>query len=306
MSFSLRIIFLLSLISVPLPAGTVIITSVSDEVRGPKPLTSLAGIPLAEGTQVLVGAFPGLSDDGIQDGAAQGGLAQVTAAFVRFGAVCAIGQGVDGAAGGFEIAVKDKTPAPWVGEPISLLILAANGEFLVARFEGTKFKAETVTGLEPLLSLHLADAKVLVGNRLGREKLATAAAPLIGSFNTWVTGYSAIIDPALRLPAADADSDGRSNLLEYATGGNPASGADPLPSEILPDGQGGLWIRFRYVPGLGPIRYRVESSGTPADPWLETDGTLESDPENPATLRLHLTPPLDPTRFFRLQVIKTP
>jgi hypothetical protein len=286
-------------------AGTVLITSVPDEVHGLEPLTSLAGVPLAEGTQVLVGAFPGLDDGEILDAAALGGLAQVTAAFVQFGDACAIGQGVDGAAGGFEIAVKDKAPAAWVGETVSLLIQAADDEFLVARFEGMVFEAETETGLEPLLSLHLADAKVLVGSRFGSARLATSAAPSVGSFTTWLAGFSAITDPAMRLPGADADHDGRSNFLEYATGGNPESGADPAPCEILPDGEGGMWVRFHHVPGLGAIRYSLESSGSPEISWMEADGTLENDPENPATLRLRLTPPLDASRFFRLNVLET-
>jgi hypothetical protein len=302
---SLRILFL-TIASLPLMAGTVVITSVPDEVHGLEPLTSLAGVPLAEGTGVWVGAFPGLSDNQLLDLASQGGLPQVTAAFVAFGDPRAIGQGVDGEAGEFEISVRDFGPATWVGETVSLLIQAADGEFLVARFEGTVFEVETDTGLEPLLSLHLADAKLVVGNRHGAAKLATSSAPAVGSYDTWLATFATITDPALKLPDADADSDGRSNFLEYATDGNPAVSGDPPPCGISSDDEGGLWVHFNRVPGLGSIRYSLESSGDLSEAWLETDGDIEPDPESPDIMRLRLAPPLSTNGFFRLKVAPAP
>ena len=298
--------FLVCVSSLPLVAGTVVITSVPDSGHGLEPLTSLDGVPLAEGTQVLVGAFPGLGDDQILDFASQGGLAQVSAAFVSFGEPCAIGQGVNGAAGGFEIAVRDSAPALWVGETVSLLIQSSGGEFLVARFEGMVFEAESETGLEPFLSLHLADAKIVVGSQLGSGKFATSIAPPVGSFGTWLAGFPTITDPAMMAPDADADGDGRSNFLEYVTGGNPASGNEPQPCGILDDGEGGLWVRFSRVPGLGSIRYTLESSEAMAGAWLETSGTIEPDPESVENLRLHLAPPFSSARFFRLKVKSVP
>jgi hypothetical protein len=300
-----QVTLLACLISSPLQAGTVVITSQQDETHSLQPLTALSGIPLGVGTQVRVGAFPGLSDDQVLDLAHQGTM-QLSEQFIPFGSACSIGQGVEGAAGSFEIAVKDSGSAPaWAGQTISMLIQTAGGEFIVARFPGKIFELETATGLEPLLSLHLADAKVIVGNRLGSENLATAVAPSVGSFSTWLAGFPSIIDPALKFPHADADSDGRSNFLEYATGGNPASASDPAPCWISSDPSGSLWVRFSRVPGLGAIDYRLES-GDLLTPWQETTGTVEPDPENTNTMRLQLPAPVSNSKFFRLMVESAP
>ncbi|MES2924096.1 MAG: hypothetical protein V4819_21270 [Verrucomicrobiota bacterium] len=293
-------------LSVPLLASTVVITTVPDVAHGLNPLTSLGGVPLAVGTQIRAGAFPGLSDDAILDLASQGGLTQVTAAFVPFGSSCSIGQGVDGAAGGFEISVKDSGSASWVNEAVSLLIQTSSGEFLIARFTGKVFEAETETGLEPFLTLHLADAKVLVGSRNGTAKLATSTAPDVGSYSTWLASFPGITDPALVPPGADADSDGRSNFLEYATGGNPALSGDAPACEILPADEGGLWVRFSRVPGLGTVRYSLQSSGDVVTPWKDTEIPIEPDPGNPALMRLRLAAPLSAHGFFRLIVESAP
>ena len=64
---------------------------------------------------------------------------------------------------------------------------------------------------------------------------------------------------------------------------------------------------FSRVPGLGAIRYRLESSadmGT--SPWLEAEGNLEPDPESPMLMRLHVLPPLPASGFYRLDVKSTP
>ena len=64
-------LFLVGVASLPLMAGTVVITSVADPEHELEPLISFGGLPLAEGTQVLVGAFPGLSDEQVLDLASQ-------------------------------------------------------------------------------------------------------------------------------------------------------------------------------------------------------------------------------------------
>ncbi len=307
MSHLLKAIFLASVTSQPLMAGTVVVTSIPDAARALQPLTSLNGVALAPGTSIRVGAFPGLSDDQVLDLASQGGITQLGAAFIAFGSSCVIGQGVDGAAGSFEIAVKDSgAAAAWIGQTVSLLIQTTGGEFLVARFQGKIFEADSATGLEPLLSLHLADAKVIVGNRPGVAKLATSLPPAVGSFGTWLAGFPSVVDPALMLPGADADYDGRSNFLEYATGGNPASPTDPAACRISPAPNGGMWVHFNRVAGLGTIRYTLQSSAEMNASWPEAAGTIEPDPENPATMRLHLPGPLSDSRFFRLSVESVP
>ncbi len=291
----------------PLPAGTVVITSVADPQHSGTPLTALDGIPLAAGTLIRVGAFPGMDDDEVLDLAAQGGLAGIHGAFTPFGSTFAIGQGVDGAAGGFEIAAKETSAnAPWLGEVVSLCVETASGEFLVARFPGATFAATSDTGLEPLLALHLADARIIVGSRAAANRIATSTVPQAGSFGTWLAGHPGITDPLMKLPSADADGDGRSNFLEYATGGNPASGDDPPPCWIQADGSGGWWVRFRHVPGLGSVRYTLQASANPAQSWTDAGGALTPDPESPATMRLRVPPPLDPSGFFRLVVESAP
>lgn len=286
----------------PLSAETVIITTVPDETRPMEPLTSLGGIPLDETAQVRVGAFSGMSDDELLDLAADGGLTEVSAAFSPFGATASIGQGVDGEAGGFEISIRDTGAASLAGEVISLLLETQGGEFLIARFHGIFFQAQTETGLEPFHSLHLADADLITGSRIGSSKLSTSPAPEVGSYTTWLAGFASITNAALKLPGADADGDGRSNFLEYATGGNPASSGDAAACEILPDGAGGMWVRFRRVPGLGSVRYTPQFSPDLQSPWSEITQPVEPDPGNAAILRLQLAPPMTPAGFFRLLV----
>jgi hypothetical protein len=285
-----------------LSAKTVIITTLPDETRPLAPLTSLGGIPLDGTAQVRVGAFPGIGDDALLDLAASGGLLGISGAFSPFGAAATIGQGVDGAAGGFEISIRDSDSASLDGEVISLLLQTQSGEFLIARFKGSLFQAQTETGLEPLHSLHLADADLITGSRTGLSELSTSTAPAVGSYTTWLAGFPSVTNPALKLPEADADGDGRSNFLEYATGGNPSSSGDAPACEILPDGSGGMWLRFRRVPGLGLLRYQPQFSPDLQIPWADATQTVEPDPGNAAILRLQLAPPLAPVGFFRLLV----
>jgi hypothetical protein len=296
-------------------AGTVVITSVPDGRHPLAPLTSPGGIPLAAGVELRVGAFPGMTDDQILNAAATGGLAQLTASFVPFGAPFAIGDGVDGAAGSFEIAVKQNSGTPqalWVGEEVSLIIRTqAGGEFMVARFDGKTFAADPDTGLDPLLSLHLADAKIVVGNRYGTSNFATSSAPAAGTFDTWISSFTSIIDPAKRLPGADADGDGRSNFLEYVTAGNPASPDDQAPCQIQQDGEGGFWVRFSRSAGLGSIRYSVETSGDLVTAWQSFGGTVEPDPNPPVSgspnwMRVRVPAPLGSKGFFRLNATSVP
>ena len=314
MNFLLRILILAVFPLDALLAGTVVITSVPDEQHPLAPLTSLGGIPLAAGVELRVGAFPGMTDDQILNAAA-GGLVQLTASFVSFGASFAIGDGVDGATGSFEIAAKQNSGTPqalWVGEKISLIIRTqAGGEFLVARFDGKTFEADPDTGLDPLLSLHLADAKIVVGNRYGASNFATSSAPASGTFDTWIHSFPSIMDPAKRLPAADADGDGRSNFLEYVTAGNPASPDDQAPCQILRDGEGAFWVRFSRTAGLGSVRYSVESSDNLLTAWQALGGTVEPDPDPPVAgspnwMRVRVPAPLGSNGFFRLNAASVP
>ena len=294
-----------------LHGGTVVITSLPDDEHPAPPLNSLAGVPLPLGSEIRVGAFPGMDGDALLDAAATGGFAQISSAFAAFGEAQAIGEGADGNPGTFEISVRQDTPdgaSPLVGETVSLLIKAADSdEFLVARFPGIVFEADDATGLEPLQSLHFGDARIVIGNRFGDTQVSTSSAPSVGSFATWILGFPAITDPTDREPGADPDRDGRTNFLEYATGGDPGSGSDAAPFLIERDDAHLLWVKFPREPGLGAIRFTVESSAALTAPWQALGGSPEPDPDPPVAgsliwQRMPVPPSPEPAGFFRLSV----
>jgi hypothetical protein len=294
----------------PLMGGTVVITSLSDEQHPLAPLCMLDGSPLLEDAVVMVGAFPGLSDDEILNESATGSYSQVATAFRPFGKSCAIGEGAAGSSGDFEIAVREalvNETSPWNGEEVSVLIQRGNGaEFLVARFKGIVFEADSDTGLESFLSLHLASAKVIVGNCYGGTQITTTPPPSACSFNVWIEGFRNITNAGQRLPEADADGDGRSNLLEYATGGNPSSPTDLPPCQIIRDEGGDYWVRFSRVVGVGSIRHTIEFSTSLDLTWKDLLGDVELDPNPPDSeflkwMRMKIPAPLGANGFFRIK-----
>ena len=316
MKLSLRIFTLLATFVFPATAGTVVITTLPDASHPLIPLTSVGGIPLGNGVEITIGAFPGLNDDEILDAAATGGFAQLAAAFQPFGSGQNIGDGVDGLAGNFEISARRlirNLPSPWVSEEISLLIRKEGGqEFMVARFKGKLFGLDPDTGLESLFSLHLADARVIVGSRHGVGNISTSSAPEAGSYDTWMAAFTTISGPAKRLPGADADGDGRSNFLEYATGGNPDFPADPAPCQLVAAPEGGFWLRFSRAPGIGDSSPQVESSGNLVSAWKLLEGTVEVDPNPPSSIagrdwmRIRLAQPSGAKGFYRLTAVAGP
>lgn len=296
-----------------LVAGTVVLTSLPDDEHPLGPLTSLAGLPLGAGVTIRVGATPGMSDDALLDAAAAGGFAAVESSFLPFGNPCTIGEGAAGAVGVFEVALKQATAgSPLVGQEVTLLVEKDGGqEFLVARFQGQLFEADSDTGLEPLLSLHLADATIIVGNRYAGPRFATSPAPERGSYASWIAGFSNITDPLERLADADADGDGRSNFLEYVTAGNPDSGDDAVPCRIDRGPSGDFWIRFSRSVGIGGASHGIETSADLATPWQWLPGVPEPDPEPPVAgnldwMRIRVPAPLPAKAFFRLQSTATP
>jgi hypothetical protein len=295
-----------------LMAGTVVITSLPDEEHPLEPITSVNGVPLTKGTSIRVGALPGMTDDEVLDAASSGGIAEIVASFVPFGSSKNIGDGVDGAVGRFEIALRQAITqsSPLVGEEISLIIQKEGGqEFFVARFKEKLFAADPETGLERLLSLHIADAKAITGSRYGQESLATAETPVSGSFETWIDSFSDITDPLLKLPDTDADGDGRSNYLEYVTGHSPVTATEPQPCQIYRENNE-FWIRFSRARGLGSAQPMVEVSHDLISPWQKLEGPIEPDPSPPTTgslewMRIRVdsesaTTP-KPQEFFRLR-----
>lgn len=277
-----RILLGIGWFPVALTAGTVVVTSLPDEEHPWEALTALDGIPLTAGTAVRVGVFPDMTDDQVLDAAAEG-WEELDAQFVEFGSPRNIGDGVDGVAGRFEIALSEDVPvgSPWVGEEVSLIVRKEGGqEFMVARFKGIEFAADPDTGIEQVLSLHLADARAITGNRNAALQLATAPAPEVGGFGTWMAGFPAISDPLLKLPAADADGDGRSNFLEYVTGADPGSGSDPQACQIYAEGAE-LWVRYPRIPGMGDLQPVLESAADPGAAWQRLGSPSEAEPDPP-------------------------
>lgn len=299
-----KILSLFLYTAVQLSAEIVVISSVPDANSGLIPLTSLRGIPLAEETQILVGVFPGLGDGQLLDLAAQSGLSGVADAFVPFGEPKTFGQGVGGQAGAFEIALKGSILGSQLdGEVVSILIQSLDRmEFIVARFPGKLFSAQSDTGLEPYLSLRLSDAKILVGNRTSGNALTSATAPSRASFSTWILGFTSITEPNLRLPEADADFDGRSNFLEYATGGNPTLAGDLPPFWVESDSEGVVWANFRRIVGLGSVNYMIQNSGDLSSVWSATTENIVPDAANLSIMKMRLPLPLEPSGFYRLSV----
>lgn len=300
-------VLLAASVASPLLAGTILITSLPDTTRPLAPLASLDGGTLAPGSEIRVGAFPGMTDEAILSATRQGGFTGIETAFMAFGSVHAIGDGADGQAGTFEVAVRQAVAAnsPLAGEQISILVRKGTGEeFLLARFKDRTFTADPETGLEPLLSLHLAEAKIIAGDRYGTNRLSTAPPTAAGSFTDWIAGFQGF-DYDDRLPGADPDRDGRINFLEYATGGNPNSGSSDTNCTLVKNAAGIFEIQFSRMSGIGIIP-TIEWSPDLVTPWVPLEGTPEPAPEISAPagvqwLKMSLPENTQPKGFFRLR-----
>ncbi len=120
-------------------------------------------------------------------------------------------------------------------------------------------------------------------------------------------------DPAVSGPEADPDLDGFSNLLEYALGQNPRSGAHGvLPHFVLVTEDGATYpaLTFRRVKGATDLTWEVLTSGSLAqDAWTARPttpfGPATDHGDGTETVTLRLTEPLtsgDTPRFARLRV----
>lgn len=309
----LRVYLLASLLmSQPVPASIVVISAVPDPLRPPAPLADSQQQALSVGSPVRVGAFPNLSGDDLLNLAKSGGYAAVAAAFVPFGQAGSIGAGVNSMPGRFEISVREEnlsSNSSLAGQPIHLLVGSNDGaEFLIARFPAHSFIADTVTGVEPLISLLLTDASLIVGTRHSSTQFATSPPPVTGSFADWIRNFPALATPEAQSPANDPDGDGRSNFIEYAFGGNPASGDDEGAPQLSKDQSGNFWLNFSRRQGVGPLQYFIESTANPALPWQILDQPVSVDDSaaiEPGMLliKFPLPAPTGNPQFFRLRVV---
>ena len=142
--------------------------------------------------------------------------------------------------------------------------------------------------------------------------VANTASP----YDTWISGYAVQIPlSADRLPTADPDKDGSSNVMEFALNGNPASGSDNGKQSINTSDSGDagtnpdltltIAVRNGALPSAGPngsvnltvdgITYNVQGSLTLAAPF--------NSPVSEVTPAFTLTPSPDTgwtARTFRL------
>ncbi len=297
----------------PVTASIVVVSAVPDEGLALSPLRGSDGLPLPPGSEFRLGGFPGRDTAALLDAANTGGYAAVAELFVPFGPPCQIGNGTDGEAGRFEVSVREPQlpeTSPLAGEDIFLVVSEnVRQEYFVARFPGKTFAPDSESAVEPLLVLHLSEARLVLGATRPGPAFSTLTAPLTGSFAQWIGQFPELTTDD-RLPLSDPDHDGRSNLVEYATGGNPVSSAgDPPVCGISRDSQGDFWIHFPQRSDIGTLRYEIETTDNPSSDWQAAAGVVEMDPspqEQEQTglirLRLRIPSPLSPLGLFRLKV----
>ncbi|MEX1049752.1 MAG: autotransporter-associated beta strand repeat-containing protein [Akkermansiaceae bacterium] len=150
-------------------------------------------------------------------------------------------------------------------------------------------------------------------------------------YESWISGYAVQIPLAAdRLPAADPDRDGKSNLVEFALNGNPASGsdngkqmtstADSADAGTSPELTLTIAVRDGAVLSAGPggsatltvdgIIYNVQGSLTLATPFASPVSEVSPFTMNPApaagwtarTFRLDASDGLPGKGFMRLSV----
>ncbi len=132
------------------------------------------------------------------------------------------------------------------------------------------------------------------------------AEPVLG-YSDWVTTSFPTADqsnPVIIGELADPDNDGRSNLLEYAFGGDPTSPEAPLPHEpAIIETANGKSFRFTSDTAKSDITYLLETSTTLTGSWqtvptnlVSSTGTLE--------VRERLINTSATKRFYRLEISK--
>lgn len=197
-------------------------------------MTGSSGDPLAAGSMIRLGSFPGLDAAEISTLAEQGPDA-LLAALSGFGPAFQVGTGAGNAAGRVEItanqAVADGGPelhavvlnAPTAGAATEVLVLRL----------ADSVPADDLSGLPGYLAVHLRDAELVYGTHDGTGYATRAAAVAGETFDAWILGQlGEDSTPADRTAEADADGDGTANLLEYALGSLPGDAASRPRIEI--------------------------------------------------------------------------
>jgi len=123
------------------------------------------------------------------------------------------------------------------------------------------------------------------------------------TYDTWKARHFPS-NPLAGEPDADPDTDGRANLLEYAVGSDPNSGADRSHIEATHEA-GAFLLTIRKGPGVKDVRYEVE--GSPDLLPGSWSASLVTTLANDATLLRVRFNSTTPSGFLRLRVtLETP
>jgi hypothetical protein len=140
------------------------------------------------------------------------------------------------------------------------VIFTPAGSGIVTASTATTLTLTSLSGLTP----GALNAVVTSSGRSSGAAVQVATVSL--TYSGWVSRYLPSASPNDRLPGADADGDGQSNLMEYATGTNPAGWSDG-PEVLISNDR----LALRYtVSLLADPTVRVTPQLSPnATNWLE-------------------------------------
>ena len=104
------------------------------------------------------------------------------------------------------------------GATLAITELAAPTQpaYIIATYSGLSGSFATITGMPAGYGV--------VYNHNNQNQIAIVQGATT-PFGTWIDGFTSITDPDDKLPGADADGDGVTNLVEFALNGDPSSGA---------------------------------------------------------------------------------
>lgn len=291
-------------------ASNVVVSNLTSPETAGAALTAANGSPLAAGSLVRLGTFPGLDLTQIAALAEQGPSALVDA-LTPFGPAFPVGTGASGSAGSIEFTASQELAAQG-GSLYAVILNAANvetaTEALVLKLSET-LPADDASGLPAYLAVHLRDAELVFGSSSTAGFASKASGSVPEGFETWIAsqlGSGAL--PADLLAEADPDQDGASNLVEYAFGSGAADGASITKLEIHRSGEQ-FFVRYLRRVGDSGLRIRCETeSQLDVETWptLDTPVTVLEDPAPAGYERVQQ--PLPATEgliFARLRATRT-
>jgi hypothetical protein len=197
----------------------------------------------------------------------------------------------------------------WTGSRL----LAADGEYYnAARYEiydatvpGTRTELLRVpagpAATVPSVSMAWTGTRVVFTNGSAIYSFEDPGPPPV-TWQMWLAQhFPGANDPVVTAPQADPDSDGWVNLIEYATGSNPAQRASS-PDISATTGSGGVILEWKMPSAHRGAALRAEVSGD-LIAWHEAIGTMHEGGEI-VTMR-YVSPPA-PKYFFRLTATLLP